>query len=185
MDIKITAKNIAVPTDFSTHAEKKLAKLTRFFGEDFEPKIALEGVHGKAIVELTIAHEGLFFRAEESTLGEKADALDVCADKIIRQIRKNKTKIHKQLREGAFEKIDEIAPDKDIESMADETLLYDKNAVRVKTFDLRPTDVADAIMQMNLLGHDFFMFQNAETGLVSVVYKRLGGGYALIQPSAE
>ena len=99
------------------------------------------------------------------------DALDRCVDSLVRQIRKNKTKVEKKLHEGAFEAfdaIDEFEPEDD----------YD--VVRSKTILLKPESVEEAILQMNLLGHSFFMFFNSETEAMAVVYRRDDGKYGLI-----
>ncbi|MGN0597933.1 MAG: HPF/RaiA family ribosome-associated protein, partial [Ruminiclostridium sp.] len=108
----------------------------------------------------------------EQSAADKNDALDACIDKIIRQIRKNKTKLAKSLRDNAFEEIADDVPEEKV---------FD--VVKHKQFNLRPMSIDEAILQMNLVGHTFFMFKNAETGDVNVVYKRDDGNYAVLEPS--
>lgn len=121
------------------------------------------------ILELTVKYNGMIYRAEQ-TAKDKNDALDVTIDRIIRQIRKQKTKVEKSLRANAFE------------GLAPEQEEAEYEVIREKKFQLRPMSVDEAILQMNLLDHSFFMFKNAETGVVNVVYKRDEGNYAVLVP---
>ena len=100
------------------------------------------------------------------------DALDACIDKIIRQIRKNKTRLAKQLRDNTLTDSIESAPDEQV----------DYEVIKHKSFELRPMSVEEAILQMNMLSHEFFMFKNADTGDVNVVYKRSDDNYAVLEP---
>ena len=156
------------------YAETKLSKLERFFGEDFDAKITASSQRGLITLELTVKHDNLIFRAEQSAQN-KNDALDACIDRIIRQIRKNKTKIEKRLQETAFNK--DFTDD--VEEQAD----YE--VIKRKQFVLRPMNVEEAILQMNMLSHSFFMFKNAETGETNVVYKREDGHYAVMEPTKD
>lgn len=170
MKVTITAKKLNINQSFTDYAERKLnAKLDRFFPEEAEAKITLAERRDMIILELTVMYNGIIYRAEQ-TAKDKNDALDVTVDRIIRQIRKQKTKVEKSLRSGAFEG---LAPEP-------EEAEYD--VIRYKTFQMRPMTVDEAILQMNLLGHTFFMFKNAETGIVNVVYARDEGNYAVLVP---
>ena len=161
MKVTITAKKLTINQSFTDYATQKLsAKLDRFFPEEEEAKITLEERRELIILELTVKYNGIIYRAEQSAK-DKNDALDVTVDRVIRQIRKQKTKVEKSLRSGAFEG---LSPE------------------REKKFHLRPMSVDEAILQMNLLDHTFFMFKNAETGAVNVVYKRDEGNYAVLVP---
>ncbi|MBS7368707.1 MAG: ribosome-associated translation inhibitor RaiA [Oscillospiraceae bacterium] len=168
MKVIITAKKLTINQSFTNYAEQKLnAKLDRFFPEEAEAKITLAERRDMIILELTVNYNGIIFRAEQ-TAKDKNDALDVTVDRIIRQIRKHKTKVEKSLRSGAFVGLEPEEEEKEYE------------VIRYKSFKLRPMTVDEAILQMNLLGHTFFMFKNAETGAINVVYAREEGNYAVL-----
>lgn len=170
--MQITAKKMNVNQSFTDYAEKRLSsKLDRFFGDEADAKITMSTVKDKIILEVTVKYNNFIYRAEQSA-ADKNDALDACIDKIIRQIRKNKTKLAKSLRDNAFEEIADDVPEEKV---------FD--VVKHKQFNLRPMSIDEAILQMNLVGHTFFMFKNAETGDVNVVYKRDDGNYAVLEPS--
>ncbi len=170
MKVTITAKKLTINQSFTDYATQKLsAKLDRFFPEEAEAKITLEERRELIILELTVKYNGIIYRAEQSAK-DKNDALDVTVDRVIRQIRKQKTKVEKNLRTGAFEGLAPEAEEKEYE------------VIREKKFHLRPMSVDEAILQMNLLDHTFFMFKNADTGDVNVVYKRDEGNYAVLVP---
>lgn len=175
MKTTITAKKMQVPQNFSEYAESKInAKLSKFFGDEAEAKIVMSELKDKIILELTVKYNSIIFRSERTAVN-KNDALDEAIDKIIRQIRKNKTKVEKKLKDSAFkeafaEPVEEVS---------------DYNVIREKKFKLRPMDVEEAILQMNMLGHTFFMFMNAQTGNINVVYKRADGNYAVLEPDND
>lgn len=173
MKVTIAAKKLNISQSFTDYAEQKLsAKLDRFFPEDAEAKITLAERRDLIILELTVKYNGIIYRAEQ-TARDKNDALDVTIDRIIRQIRKHKTKIEKSLRENAFS------------GLAPEPEETDYEVIRYKNFRMKPMTVEEAILQMNLLDHTFFMFKNAQTGVVNVVYKRDEGNYAVLVPEDE
>ncbi len=170
MKVTITAKKINISQAFTDYAEKKFAaKLDRFFPEEAEAKITLSERREQIVLELTVSYNGIIYRAEE-TARDKNDALDVTIDRIIRQIRKHKTRVEKNLRENAFAGLDPEPEEPDYE------------VIRYKNFRMKPMTVEEAILQMDLLGHNFFMFKNATTGIVNVVYKRDDGNYAVLVP---
>ena len=172
MKVQITAKKMQLSQSFTDYAEERLsAKLDKFFGDEASAKLILTEQKNKIILELTVEWGGIIFRAEQ-TADDKNDALDACIDKIIRQIRKNKTRLSKQLRDNSW-------TDK-VEAVADEEIDYE--IIKHKKFELRPMSVDEAILQMNLLGHSFFMFKNADSGDVNVVYKRADEKYAVLEP---
>ena len=173
MKITITGRKCTPRESFKTHAEKKLAKIERCFGEEAEAKITATVEKSAKIVEITVAHGGMIFRAEERA-EDMEDALDGCVDSLVRQIRKNKTRVEKRLRSGAFDAYTDMEP-------VSEELDFD--VVRTKKIPLnKPQDVDEAILQMNLLGHQFYVFLNAVTNQINVVYRRKDGGYGLIEP---
>lgn len=164
-----------VPQNFTEYAESRIdSKLGKFFGDDADAKIVMSEVKNQIVIELTVRYNSIIFRAERTAI-DKNDALDDAIDKIIRQIRKNKTKVEKKLKDSAFketfaEPVEEIA---------------DYNLIKEKKFKLRPMDPEEAILQMNLLSHEFFMFLNAKTGTINVVYKRDDGNYGLLSPDND
>lgn len=175
MTIQITAKKMQLSQSFMDYAEERVsAKLDKFFGYDAKAKLTLSTMKNLIVLELTVTYSGVMFRAEQSA-EDKNDALDACIDKIIRQIRKNKTKLAKQLRDTSFADKFEDTPDEQT----------DYEVIKYKKFALKPMTVDEAILQMNMLGHGFFMFKNGDTGAINVVYKRADENYAVLEPSDE
>ena len=153
-------------------AEKKLAKFDKFFDENAEMTVTFSHRHDREMVEITIRAGGLLFRGEDG--GETfANAIDSAVDALERQIRKNKTRIEKQTK-GAGVHIESF------DSIDDED---DELKIHVKTFSVKPMSTEEAILQMNLLGHSFFVFSDDVTGDTCVVYKRKDGEYGLIVPT--
>ena len=175
MNTIITAKKMQISRSFTEYAEKKIdSKLGKFFGSEADAKITISEIKNQIVLELTVKYDNMLFRAEQTAL-DKNDALDASIDKIIRQIRKNKTRVEKRLKDTAFK-----------EAFADNIdEQYDFEIIKRKKFILRPMVVDEEILQMNMLGHDFFMFRDAETGATNVVYKRADGNYAVLEPAAE
>ncbi len=177
MKINITGRKCTPRDSFKDHAEKKLTKVARFFDDDAEAKVTATVEKSCQIVEVTVSSRGMIFRAEESAQNMN-EALDDCIDSIIRQIRRNKTRLEKRLRTGDFDSI--IA---EAETALEEEEEFE--VVRTKEVVLKPESVEEAILQMNLLGHMFYMFRNAETAEINVVYKRNDGGYGVLVPEIE
>lgn len=175
MKITITGRKCSPRESFKERAEKKLKKIERFFGEDTEAKVIVTVEKAQQIVEITVFRGGMIFRAEERAENMN-DALDMCVEALIRQIRKNKTRVEKRLHSGAFDGF------VDSEPVAEE---LDYKVVRSKTVFLKPEDVDEAILQMNMLGHQFYMFLNASTEKINVVYLRKDGGYGVLEPETE
>ena len=173
MKLQITAKKMTIAQSFTDYAEKRLnSKLDRFFGEEADAKITISTLRDDITLELTVKYDNMIFRAEQRA-ADKNDALDACIDKIIRQIRKNKTKIEKRLRDNAF-----VGASYDDE--VEEQTQFE--VIKHKAFELRPMSLDEAILQMNLLGHMFFVFRDAHNSDICVVYKRKDGAYGLIVP---
>ncbi|MDE6665604.1 MAG: ribosome-associated translation inhibitor RaiA [Ruminococcus sp.] len=172
MKTTITAKKMQIPQNFSEYAESKInTKLSKFFGDEADAKIVMSEIRNQIVLELTVKYNSIIFRAERSA-EDKFVALDDAIDKIIRQIRRNKTKIEKRLKDNAFkEAFVETVP---------ETADYE--VIKHKKFKMRPMDIDEAILQMNMLGHNFFMFLNGNTGEINVVYKRSEGNYSVLEP---
>lgn len=171
MNITVNAKKMQINQSFTDYAQERLdAKLDKFFGSEAEAKLMLTERKGSIDLELTVRYNNMIYRAEQAAT-DKTDALDAAIDKIIRQIRKNKTRVEKRLKDNAFK-----------QEFQDTVEEADISVLRTKKFKLRPMSAEEAILQMNLLGHDFFMFRNAATGEINVVYRRNDEGYAVLEP---
>lgn len=174
MNITIIGRKCNPREDFRTRAEKRLAKIERLLGEEASAKVTATVEKTCQIVEITVSKGGILFRAEERA-ENITDALDECVDSLIRQIRKNKTKLDRKLHSLV---IDDFFGDE-----VEEEGEFD--VIREKAVALKPQSVEEAILQMNLLGHKFYMFLNAQTDEINVVYKRNETGYGLISPEKE
>lgn len=174
MKITIMGRKCSPRDSFKEHTEKKLAKIERFFGADTEAKVVASVEKNSQTVEITVVNAGMIFRAQERAANMN-EALDKCVDSLIRQIRKNKTRIEKKLRSDSFDEA--VASIGGIEEEEE-----DFEIVRTKVVPLKPQSVDEAILQMNLLDHQFYVFLNEENGSVNVVYKRSDGGYGIIEP---
>lgn len=175
MKITVIGRKCTPRDSFKERAEKRLKKIEKFFGSDAKAKVTATVEKNEQIVEVTIFHDGYIFRSQERAQNMN-DALDRCADSLVRQIRKNKTRVEKKLRQGAFEAYDAIDP---VEPEDD----YD--IVRSKEITLKPQSVEEAILQMNLLDHQFYVFLNSSNEKICVVYARKDGGYGLIIPDTD
>ncbi len=163
-----------ISQSFTDHAQKRLdAKLDKFFGDEADAKIMLSELKGNIVLELTVRYNQMLFRSEQQAV-DKNDALDAAIDKIIRQIRKNKTRLEKRLKDSAFK-----------QEFQDTVEEADIQVLRSKKFKLRPMSAEEAVLQMNMLGHSFFMFKNAATGMINVVYRRDDDGYAILEPDED
>ena len=174
MKITVVGRQMAVPDDLKVLAEKKLAKLDRYFSKEESAKLTFSRKRNRENIEITIMASNTIFRCETSDETFR-NALDKAVDTIDRQIRKNKTRLEKRLGKTAFE----------FPRAEDELSEPSEKIVRTKSFKLTPMTVEEAILQMNLLGHSFYMFEDAENGLVCVVYSREDGDYGLIIPDKD
>ena len=171
------ADNVATDA-LRAYAEKKVSKIDRLFRTESEANVTFSTERGRFTAEITIKNNGTFFRAHETTSDMYA-SVDTAVATIERQIRKNKTRLAKKLRDGAFER--EVQPDFLPADDAAEAGAFE--IVRRKRF---PMSVEEAILQMDLLEHTFFVFRDvAADGAVSVVYRRKDGGYGLISDATE
>ncbi len=179
MKITINTRGIEISESFKAHIEKKLAKFDKYFRDEASAKVKVSKKPNLETVELTLMSGGTIFRSEQSD-DTAMNALDTCVYAIERQIRKNKTALEKKLRQGVFVKgSDAYAPvSDDIEDVDEEQ----GTVVREKSFKLKPMSVDEAIMQMNLLEHSFFVYVSDRDGKVNVVYKRSDGNYGNISP---
>ncbi len=175
MNIVITGRKCTPRDSFKEHAQRKLAKVARLFGDDTEAKITVTVEKHYQIVEVTVQKHGIIFRSEERAENMN-EALDNCADSLIRQIRKNKTRLEKRMHSGAFGTFAQDEP------VAEEK---DYEIVRTKRVLLKPESVEEAILQMNMLGHQFYMFINSDTDKINLVYRRKDGGYGVLEPEID
>ena len=174
MKFTFTCKKVALNDSIKEYAEKKISKLDRYFREDADALVtfSVEKSH-RCVVEITIVSGSTLFRAqEESRDGDMRGAIDAACATIDRQIRKNKTRLAKRLRQDA------LAPAVPAEfDVSEET---DFQVVRTKRVIAKPMSEDEAILQMNLLDHDFFVYRNMDD-VVSIVYRRKNGGYGLLE----
>lgn len=174
MKITMVGRQMTVPEDLKALVEKKLAKLDKYFYDEGDATVAFSRKHNKERLEVTISASNTLFRAEAEA--EKfRDALDRDIDAIERQIRKFKTRLGKRIRQSAFEKAAAAEPE-----VIPEEKEFD---IRRKAFVIKPMSAEEAIMQMELLEHNFFVFKDDKTGDTCVVYSRGDGAYGLIEPS--
>ena len=183
MKFVFTDKKVTLPNSIHAYAEKKVGKLDRFFKEDATATITFS-VEKERLnqVEITIRSNGTIFRVSESTSDMHA-SIDAAVTTLERQIRKNKTRLEKRLRQGAFERVLDLD---ELSSFApDEPEEGEYRVVRSKRFPIKPMTRDEAILQMNLLGHSFFAFKDeGGDGRFAVVYRRNDGGYGIIEDEA-
>jgi putative sigma-54 modulation protein len=174
MKFIVIGKNIEVTEALKERVIKKVGKLDKLFSHDAEAHITMTVEKSRQIVEVTIRFNGVVLRAEESN-GDMYTSIDKVVGVLERQIRRNKTRLEKRLHEDAF-KFHQFESHREVDEE------YDFRVVRSKRFAIKPMPIDEAILQMNLLGHEFFMFSNSDTSEVNVVYKRKNGDYGLIEP---
>lgn len=175
MKFQFTEKKVSLPSNVHAYAEKKVMKLERFFRDDAEALVAFSVEKDRNKVEITVHAANTYFRASEAT-SDMFASIDAAVSTIERQIRKNKTRLARRLRQDAFVRT------ADVTSFAPEEEENTFEIVRVKEFPMKPMTREEAILQMNLLEHTFFAFKDEENGdAFAVVYKRNDGGYGLIE----
>lgn len=176
----ITGRKVNLRDNFKDLAEKKLSKFDKLFDGNAFATVTVTVEKNRQTVEVTIKHEGMVYRAESTTL-DMNEALDNVMEALSRQFRKHKTKLAKRLRKDSLENyLPEVTPSIETESEEDKY-----NIVRTKNFPVKPLDVEEAILQMNMIGHQFYMFRNQTTGEINVVYRRKNGDYGLLTPDVE
>ena len=173
MNIIISGKNLTVSDSLKAAVEEKLSKLERYFKPDTEVKVTLSVEKERQKVEVTIPVKGGIIRSEQ-TSNDMYVSIDLVEEVIERQLRKYKNKIvDRHQASGSFQ---QEFLDKDYDESEEIRI------IRSKKFDIKPMYPEDACVQMELLGHNFFVFCNAETDEINVVYKRKGNTYGLIEP---
>ena len=174
MTFTFTGKKFDVTDAMRDYAEKKIGKIDRLFRTESDASVTFSASRGRYTAEVTIRNNGMIYRVSEVTSDMYA-SIDSAVAAIERQVRRNKTRLEKRLREGAFERTAEDIPEDEDEEPEEFRI------VREKRFSIKPMTPEEAILQMDLLGHEFFAFRNEEEGGVfAIVYKRKNGGYGLI-----
>lgn len=177
MAVKVRGKNIEVTQALKDYVEKRVQTITKQFKTVGEITAVMRVEKGKHTVEITVPASGIVLRAQETSDNMYA-SIDECVEKIERQIHKYKTRLMKRKYNNFRDA--EPAPLPDNEELPEETGEF--KVARVKNYAMRPMGVQEAIMQMNMLNHDFFVFFNAETEQIAIVYRRKSGDYGLINP---
>ena len=176
LKFNIRGENVEVTDAIRDYVVKRISKLQKFFEDSVEATahVNLKVYPNRTYkVEVTIPLPYLTLRAEE-TSNDMYGSVDLVTDKLERQIRKYKTKVNRKSREKGLKNLEFVPSDDD--SVSDELKI-----VRTKQVSLKPMDPEEAVLQMDMLGHDFFVFQDAETNGTSIVYRRLDGRYGLIE----
>ncbi len=174
MKFQFSEKKVKLPANVHAYAEKKVMKLARYFEEDAEALVVFSVEKNRNNVELTVRGAGTVFRANEST-SDMFASIDASVGTIEGQIRKNKTRLARRLRQDAFART--VDPTSFVVEEQEEELKIE----RVKEFYFKPMTREEAILQMNLLDHSFFAFRDEDNdGCYAVVYKRNDGGYGLL-----
>ncbi|MBQ1250405.1 MAG: ribosome-associated translation inhibitor RaiA [Clostridia bacterium] len=177
MNVKFNERKAKIYNDRKEYIVKKCEKLDKYFGEDADAQVAYSFHGSEHTVELTVNYRSFFFRAEEKA-DDMLKAVDGVVESIERQIRKNKTRLSKKMRQDSFAKTMSMAL---VELPEPEVAEEELGVVRVKELDIKPMTAEDAIMQMDLLNHEFYFFVNSEEGNKhAVVYKRKNGGYGML-----
>ena len=175
MKLNIRGDKLVVTDSIKAYIEEKVNKLNKYFdNDDIEAKIVIKVANNREIIEVTIPTNKYTLRAEERNEDLYA-AIDLVIDKLERQIRKNKTKLNDRYKKESFmdfnfDFIEEFENDKE----------EDELIVKRKTIDIKPMDEEEAILQMELLNHDFFVFKNLDEECTSVLYKRKDGKFGII-----
>lgn len=175
MKIKVSGKNMEITNALRDITFKKIGKLDKYFEKDVETNVTFSVEKDRQIIEVTINLPGTILRAEESS-DDMYNAIDKSVDVLEGQIRKYKTKLQKRYQNGKTIRFENIEP------ISDEDRKEGPKLVKMKRFAMKPMSAEEAILQMELLRHNFFMFMNGDTDEVNVVYKRKDGNYGLIEP---
>ena len=178
MVVTVRGKNIEITPALRDYVEKRIQRITKYFSEVGEVHALLTVVKGDHIVEVTVTVNGMILRSQEMT-DDMYSSIDLVVDKIERQISKHKNKLTDRFRNAPDHQFrSELLPDQHAE---DEEF----RIIKTKRFTVKPMSVEEAIMQMNLINHDFFVFLDSDENVCSVVYRRKDGDYGLIAPEMK
>ena len=176
MKTTITAKNMVVTPGITNRVLKKTQTMSRYLTAETEMYIRMRREKEQRIVEITVPMNGVTLRAEAASEDNLFQSIDKALAKLERQILRHRTKLEKRLREDIPAEIPEF-----IEEAPEQG---ERKIVRTKTYTTRPMHVEDAILQMELLGHSFFVFVNVDTNRTNVLYLRKEGNLGLLEPEA-
>lgn len=183
MSINIRGERIELTDALKDYVEKKIGKLERYFETPLasDVNVTLSVARDLHSIEVTIPLTGVMLRAEVKSEDMYAST-DLVVDKLERQIRKHKTKLNRKFRqEGGLRTLFKENVDANVSRYYEEE--DDLEIVRTKRFTLKPMDIEEAVLQMNMIGHSFFVFANSDTEEINVVYRRNDGKYGLIEPA--
>ena len=174
MTVNYIGKKTVIRDSFKEYAEKRLKKLGKFFDDDPVVNIIVTNHNEDETVEVTIQSHGMFFRAER-TSDDRQASLDLVLDVLQKQIVRNKERLKKRMK--ATMDFTAFGP---VEVLAEEQVLPAAELVKTKKFHVDTMDVEEAILQMDMLGHTFFLFRDPDSGEINVVYRRNDGGYGVL-----
>ncbi|HYF93321.1 MAG TPA: ribosome-associated translation inhibitor RaiA [Symbiobacteriaceae bacterium] len=169
MQLGVRGKNMEITNALRDYVEKKIGKLEKFIDQPLNAQVNMYTERGRHIVEVTAALNGLLLRGEEAS-GDMYASIDLVSEKLEKQLMKYKARFKKRGKENGISEFGEAPPD------------VEGTLVKHKRFAVKPLTIDEAIVQMNLLSHDFFVFANAETDKVNVLYRRKDGNYGLLEP---
>lgn len=178
MQLAVRGKNMEVTNALREYVEKKVGKIERFIDQSVNAQVNLSVERGRQIVEVTAAMNGLLLRGEDAT-GDMYASIDGVVAKLEKQIQKYKTRFHKhRSKENGIAQLPELSEPEAPEEPEEP----EGKVVKTKRFPIKPLSLDEAIIQMDLLSHDFFVFSNADTDRVNVLYRRNDGDYGLLEP---
>ena len=169
MKVTCTGRRVTLKPGFIEKAEARLAKLDKFFPGEAEAQVTVNVEKSGQTVEITVREGGLVLRAEKSA-DRMEDALNDACDLLVRRVVKQRKRLGAKLTSAAAEVPAAVEPEEDYE------------IIREKHFAVKPCSTDEAILQMNLLGHSFYVYRSADTGGIQVVYRRTDGGYGVLVP---
>ena len=179
MKFTFTSKQMEIADDLRRYTEKKVGKIDRLFRSESDAFVTFSRERGRFTAEVTLKNNGMFYRVSDTTSDVFASVDSACAS-IERQIRRNKTRLEKKLKSGPID----WSGMTDVQDEPEDEGEF--NIVRTKRFSIKPMTPQEAILQMNLLEHEFYAFLNSEDEeAFSVVYRRKSGGYGLISGDQE
>lgn len=179
MKVEFLGKNMQVSDQMKERVEEKLGKYNKYFQSEVVATVSFSHIRTQQTVEITIPLKNDALLRVEETSHDMNTSIDKAVDKLDRQIRKHKTAMRQRYVKNESIRYEHV-PDEIHEE--DAGFEPEVNIVRTKNFPIKPMDAEEAVMQMRMLGHSFYVFQNAETEEVNVVYQRKNGGYGLIEP---
>lgn len=174
MKTAIASRKMELTDGLRDYIEKRVAKLDKFFGDDADAKVTVSVEKNRHRAEATIFSHNTIFRVDAIT-DDMYKSVDKAVDDIERKIRKNKTKIEKKLKNSGLDFSALNVPDEEPEEEKEFKI------VKRKMFDAKPMSAEEAILQMNLIGHEFFVYKDDKTDITNIVYKRKDGDYGVIE----